>query len=211
MKKVDSFIFISVFIVIALLIIPTTHQLFFGFTDTYPLIGGFIKFFIFASFGDCLSQRITAGNWRVKGLLYKAIVWGFIGIMIVWVFQIFTEGITHLQGIGLLPFKESLLMSALFISVFMNTIFAPTMMLFHRITDATIEGKIEDKTYQLKDTLHALDMSKFITFVIFKTIPLFWIPMHTITFLLDERYRVLFASLLGVALGLILGFAKRKE
>jgi len=44
-------------------------------------------------------------------------------------------------------------------------------------------------------------------FVFKKTIPLFWIPAHTITFLLKPQYQVLFATLLGVALGIFLSIA----
>lgn len=48
-------------------------------------------------------------------------------------------------------------------------------------------------------------------FVFKKTIPLFWYPAHTITFLLPSEMRVLFAALLGVALGVILAIAARKS
>lgn len=48
-------------------------------------------------------------------------------------------------------------------------------------------------------------------FVFKKTIPLFWFPAHTITFLLPGEMRVLFAALLGVALGVILAIAARKK
>jgi hypothetical protein len=44
-----------------------------------------------------------------------------------------------------------------------------------------------------------------------KTIPLFWIPAHTITFSLPPEYRVLMASFLSIALGGILAFAKRRS
>lgn len=48
-------------------------------------------------------------------------------------------------------------------------------------------------------------------FVFKKTIPFFWFPAHTITFLLPGEMRVLFAALLGVALGVILAVAARKK
>lgn len=211
MKQSDFKFGIGIMTLIILLVIPVTHQAFFGFTDTYKLLGGFIKFFIFASIGDLISQRITQGNYAVKGLFFKALIWGFIGGMIVLVFEIFSNGVLSLQTQGLLPFAGNTFFFALFTSIFMNLIFAPTMMLFHRISDHFIEHKLSASSHKLQDSLVSLDIEKFITFVIFKTIPLFWIPAHTITFLLSETYRVLFASLLGVALGLILGFAKRKS
>ena len=45
-------------------------------------------------------------------------------------------------------------------------------------------------------------------FVFKKTIPLFWYPAHTITFMLPGNYQVLFAAVLGVVLGLILSIKK---
>ena len=48
-------------------------------------------------------------------------------------------------------------------------------------------------------------------FVFKKTIPLFWFPAHTVTFLLPEDMRVIFAALLGVVLGLILAVAARRK
>jgi hypothetical protein len=48
------------------------------------------------------------------------------------------------------------------------------------------------------------------SFVFKRTIPLFWIPAHTITFMLPDEYRVLFAAALGIALGVILAIASSK-
>ena len=48
-------------------------------------------------------------------------------------------------------------------------------------------------------------------FVFKRTIPLFWIPAQTITFLLPEEYRVLFAAFLGVVLGVLLASASLKN
>ena len=48
-------------------------------------------------------------------------------------------------------------------------------------------------------------------FVFNTTIPCFWHPAHTITFLLPGESRVLFAALLGVVLGVIPAIAARKK
>jgi hypothetical protein len=48
-------------------------------------------------------------------------------------------------------------------------------------------------------------------FVFKKTIPFFWIPAHTITFLLPPQYRVLYAALLSVVLGILLGVAGKQN
>jgi hypothetical protein len=44
-------------------------------------------------------------------------------------------------------------------------------------------------------------------FVLKKTIPLFWIPAQTITFLLPPEVQILFAALLGVVLGILMAVA----
>lgn len=42
-----------------------------------------------------------------------------------------------------------------------------------------------------------------------KTCPYFWIPAHTIVFLLPNQYRVLVSAFLSIALGLLLAIAKK--
>ena len=44
-----------------------------------------------------------------------------------------------------------------------------------------------------------------------KTVPLFWIPMHTVTFLLPAEYQVMMAAALSVALGVILSLGNRNK
>jgi hypothetical protein len=44
-------------------------------------------------------------------------------------------------------------------------------------------------------------------FVFKKTLPLFWIPAHTITFLLPAEFQVLFAASLSIVLGILLSVA----
>jgi hypothetical protein len=211
MKKHDFiFLFITISLIL-LLTVPVTSEAFFSFTARYTLIGGFIKFFVFATYGDLLSHRIRSNNYLVKGLFFKALVWGFIGIVITYIFNIFPTGVTYLQSMNLLPFHEVALFNALFISLFMNLTFAPTMMLFHRITDHYIEHKVDNNAHQLSQSIGAVDYKFFIDFVVLKTIPFFWIPAHTLTFLLPNQYRVFFASLLGIMLGLILGLSKPKK
>jgi hypothetical protein len=89
-------------------------------------------------------------------------------------------------------------------------------MTFHKITDTHI---LENKG-TVKGFLSPISIGRIMTnlnwnvqwnFVFKKTIPLFWYPAHTITFLLPAEYRVLFAALLGVALGVILSIANLKK
>ena len=57
--------------------------------------------------------------------------------------------------------------------------------------------------------LKQIDWDRMWNFVFKKTIPFFWIPAHTITFLLPETFQVLFAALLSVALGVLLSLKKK--
>ena len=105
---------------------------------------------------------------------------------------------------------------ALAVSVAMNTIFAPVFMTFHKITDT----HILDCDGSLRSLITPIPMARIIThlnwdtqwnFVFKKTIPFFWYPAHTITFLLPDEVRVLFAAILGVVLGVLLAIAARMK
>jgi len=103
------------------------------------------------------------------------------------------------------------------ISVAMNTIFAPVFMTFHKITDMHIlqtggtVGGFFSRCIRMGEAFQAINWQRQWGFVFKKTIPLFWIPAHTITFILPEEWRVLFAALLGVALGVLLSLAGTKK
>ena len=94
----------------------------------------------------------------------------------------------------------------------MNLIYAPMLMTFHKITDAHIMGNGGTlaglfKPIRFGELLKGIDWGVMWNFVFKKTIPIFWIPAHTITFLLPPMWRVLFAALLSVALGIFLAIA----
>lgn len=178
----------------------------------YPYLIGFAKFFVLATAGELLARRIASGSWvKPAGLLARAVIWGFLGMTIVLVFDVFAGGVASSLKRGMLPGGDSRLAFAFFVSTIMNLTFAPAMMLFHRVTDTFIDLRHARPGIRLglDDVLAAIDWRGFVSFVLVKTIPLFWIPAHTVTFLLPPEYRVLAAALLSVALGAILAFAKR--
>ncbi len=208
MRRTDYLVAAVGAVTVFLLVFPPTHRAFFGFTDRHYLLGGFIKFFLFATFGDLISRRIRHGDWRVPGLIYKALAWGILGIFIVIAFRIFTAGIAGLQETGVLPGAGVTFLFAFFTSLFMNLFFAPAMMLVHRVSDQFIDMRVKNTGKSLREAVMTIDYPAFVG-MLAKTIPLFWIPAHTITFLLEERYRAFFASLLGVMLGLLLNLFKK--
>ena len=221
MKKNDFLWLLALVSVVIFLVHPTTNELFVYVTKKHPYIMGFIKVGILATMGELLGIRILTGYFKKPvGFIYRVIVWGFIGMVFALVFDLFAIGVNGCISKGLLPSipgKGLLprLFTALLSSTIINLGFAPVFMAFHRITDTYIDlgnGKIAGiLKVKLEEVTNKIDWSNFVCFVVAKTIPFFWIPAHTITFMLPSEYRVLMASLLSIALGAILSYAKKKS
>ncbi len=212
MKKGDFIWALALGAVCAFLLIPTTHEIFNTANAAHPYLMGFVKFAILATLGELLAIRISTGDWKKPtGVLARAAIWGFLGMVIVLVFNIFAGGVTSAMASGKLPGGDSKLLFAIFTSVTMNSFFAPTMMAFHRFTDTYIDIKADGGNPTIKAISDKIDWNSFVSFVLLKTVPFFWYPAHTITFLLPPEYRVLAAAFLSIALGAILAFAKRKK
>lgn len=197
------------FIIIGILIIPASRTVFERLTASFPYIMGFIKFAVLATMGEILSLRIKNRKWkRPTGVIYRALIWGFLGVWITMVFGLFNSGVASLQTSGMLPGEPGGLSLAFQTSLFMNLIFAPTMMGFHRITDTYIDKFSKGrKNIKLNGVIRDIDWESFISFVLLKTIPFFWIPAHTIVFMMPDLYRIIAAAFLSMALGGILAFA----
>ena len=221
MKKKDLIWSGTLLVIVFLLAYPATNEIYTVANKAHPYMLGFVKVSILATMGEILALRIVTGDYKKPvGIVYKFIVWGFLGMGFVIAFDLFANGVTGSMKKGLLPsgvpdtFSAKLLF-AFFTSAFMNLIFGPTFMTLHRLTDTFIdlgEGQFSKiKKVKLKAVTDKIDWYGFMSFVIFKTIPIFWIPAHTITFLLPGEYRVLMAAFLSLALGVILAYSKRKN
>lgn len=190
---------------------------------THPYVMAFVKFMLLSSVGEMLGLRIKEGVYTYKGygMLPRAIVWGFLGVLIAFAMNIFKAGTpVLLQSLGINDaclamqgeFTWTKLLGAFCISTAMNTFFAPMFMTVHKVTDTHIlacGGK-------LKALVTPIEFGKILSeinwkvqwgFVFKKTLPLFWIPAHTITFLLPGEYQVLFAASLSIVLGVLLSVA----
>ncbi|MDR7867168.1 MAG: hypothetical protein RIN56_10135 [Sporomusaceae bacterium] len=205
-------------VIVLVLALPDTRQAFVGLSTAYPYMMGFAKFVVLATMGELLALRITVGQWRRPvGLWMRAAVWGVLGMAITLMFQVFSTGVVAAIAKGMLPGGYSAtatFVTAFLISTVMNLAFAPTFMAFHRVTDTYIDladGKLANLArVELKTVIGRIDWHGFVSFVVVRTLPLFWIPAHTVTFLLPPEFRVLMAAFLSIALGGILAFAKRK-
>lgn len=186
----------------------------------HGILLSFLKFAILATLGESLGVRIRQGVYCYKGfgLLPRAVVWGLLGITIKVAFLVFQPGAgAFLSNFGVVKADTfgSKLLFAFTASSLMNLIFAPVMMMIHKITDTHIVqtgGGMAGlfSPVDVSGILKKVDWSVMWGFVFKKTIPFFWIPAHTITFLLPATFQVLFAAVLGIVLGVILAFAANK-
>ena len=193
---------------------------------THGMWMSFIKFAILSTVGELIGLRISTGNYYKPGfgILPRALVWGIFGMGINFAFIVFSTGvpafITYLgveEAASLMtgPLSWQKLGVAFAISTAMNTIFAPVFMTLHKITDTHIlatGGSLKGffTPIPMGQIMQAMNWNVQWNFVFKKTILFFWIPAHTVTFLLPAESRILFAALLGVALGIILAVAARK-
>ena len=230
MKKSDFILILCVVVVLVPFFIPATgfFDWFSTATAMHPYIMAFFKFAILATLGEMLALRIREGVYNKPGfgVVPRMMVWGFLGMGIAMAMVIFKVGVpAFLESVagcerGTLAaifnaaeFTWGKLGIAFAVSVLMNSIFAPVMMTFHKCTDI----HITENGGTVRGLLRPMKMREIVSkkvnwdvqwnLVIKKTIPLFWFPMHTITFILPPTFQVLFAALLGVALGLILALA----
>ena len=229
MKKSDFITIIVVVVVICgFAFIPGAWEWFNITTKNHGLLMSFFKFAILGTFGEMLALRIREGVYHKKGfgILPKMLVWGVLGVVIASAMTIFKTGTValldngfHLDGKAATWFAGNLswgkFFVALCVSVLMNTLFAPVFMTFHKITDihiaetgGTLKGFFSSKLNIREAMSQKINWDTQYGFIFAKTIPLFWYPAHTITFLLPGTYQVLFAAALGVALGVILSIKK---
>ncbi len=194
-----------------------------SFNHDHGMLMAFIKFAILATLGEVVGLRIQSGSYYRKGfgILPRMIVWGFLGLTIKMAFIIFTSGVpVFLEYLGIkdavqvfsAPFSGRKLFVAFCTSAALNLVYAPVMMTFHKITDIHIisqDGTLAGffRPVAFSRIFVNLNWDVMWNFVFKKTIPFFWIPAHTLTFLLPPDWQVLFAALLGIALGTILAFA----
>ncbi len=229
MKRQDLyFAIVMLAIFLPFFLSPELYAWYKSFNAAHAMIMAFLKFGILATLGEMLGCRISTGNYTTPtfGVLPRMVVWGLLGMAISMAMTVFSNGIpAFISSMGgeemVAAFKADgfswgKLVVAFSISVMMNTFFAPVFMTFHKITDT----HIAENGGSLKALFRPIDMRRHIvelnwdrqwSFIFKKTIPLFWYPAHTITFMLPGELRVLFAALLGVALGVILAIGARKK
>ncbi len=212
MKRGDFLWLAVLLLLLSILFIPESREWFIFITDKYKYQSGFVKFAILATMGDMLGIRILKGDWeQPKGAFYKVLIWGLIGMMVTLAFPVCVAGSQFAQGSGLLPFSGSKVAMAFFASTMMNLTFGPMMMTFHRFTDMYIDSVHDKKAMTLNGLISVNDWHSLVEFTWLKACPFFWIPAHTVVFLLPQEYRVVTSAFLSIALGMLLALSKKKK
>ncbi|MDD2534325.1 MAG: hypothetical protein PHC86_06465, partial [Eubacteriales bacterium] len=164
----------------ALLIIPETKAAFMLATANQPMLMGFGKFAFLASMGELLANRISIGKWQIKkGTFAKAIVWGFIGVLVTLMFTLYSSGVAGAIQAGFLPaLPESAgiwatIWKAFMISTIMNLTFGPMFMAAHRISDLLIDSHVAGHPVRVAQAVTQIDWQNFIKFIVAKTVPFF--------------------------------------
>ncbi|MCF7912439.1 MAG: hypothetical protein K9M99_07920 [Candidatus Cloacimonetes bacterium] len=197
-------------LVLAILICPRSQEVFRQLTIAYPYLMGFIKVGLLGTMGELLGGRIVTGKWKLKGvrLAERFLVWAALGVVFTVIFPIFSFGVDGILAKGLIQGKGTPLLEAFWKSFFMNMVFAFPMMSFHRLTDTAIDGGGLFRKWNIPATFRQIDWDN-----MFKLVGLailwFWIPAQTVTFSLPAEFRVMSAALLAIALGIIMGVAKK--
>ncbi|HBO26777.1 MULTISPECIES: hypothetical protein [Culturomica] len=226
MKKQDLIFILGVTVLLLpFFICKPVSEWYYAFNASHGMIMSFLKFAVLSTLGEMIGLRISSGvyNRRGFGILPRMLVWGVLGMGINIAMIIFSNGTpVVLQYLGMqdavqvmhetLSWKKAGVAFA--VSVSMNTLFAPVFMTLHKVTDihiltqgGTLRGFFTP--IHIREILINLNWGVLWGFVFKKTIPLFWYPAHTITFLLPGNMRVLFAALLGVVLGVLLAVGAR--
>ncbi len=212
MKKGDFIWILVIAGVVLFLLFPATNEIFVTNTKAHPYIMSFLKYLLLATMGELLGRRILAGNWiKPDGLIARACIWGFIGICMMVMFNVFVVGTIWLLEHGILPGQGSQVLRAFWTSFIATYAFGPTFMLLHRITDTYIDHRFgaEKKSLSLAEIVTKIDFVNLICFVYVKTLTFFWIPANFITFMMPAEYRILCAAFMSIFLGLILSAAAK--
>jgi len=174
--------------------------------NLHPYFMGFLKVGILASFGEMIKTRGRTGSYKTPDLWAKFLVWGLYGMLFTVCFAIFGRGIAALADGGTIWWKpfESAAANRIFLafstSLWLNLVFCYPMMLSHEWCNTCIAKR---RFLGGTEFLQGLDPHIWGSYLL-KTIVVFWIPAHTVTFSLPGGYQILMAAFLSLALGFIL-------
>lgn len=165
---------------------------------SYPIYSAMIQFSVLGTLGDIFSKWMQKGSlfmpykWYV--VLLKMLEWALIAITIKYAFVGFQGFVDNLVSHHLLP-ELGNFGRAFTVSVTMNLQYGLFLVIFHRFLDNLISK--ENNWRNIDKGMMSLIW--------------FWIPAHTITFMLDKPYQIGLAAVWSVVLGFILGYYNRES
>jgi len=162
-----------------------------------PILTAMVQFAVLGTFGDIvarwLGERRLFMPFDARSVVLKMLEWAALAVCIKYAFVGFNGFADVLTGHGLLP-ELGLFWHAFAVSAFMNLQFGPFLVIAHRLLDNAIAGR---------PNWANLDKGLL-------TLLWFWIPAHTVTFMLPRELQIGLAALWSVALGALLGFYNRR-
>lgn len=165
---------------------------------TYPIYSAMIQFAVLGTLGDIISKWMQRGAifmpYKVPVIILKMLEWAFLAICIKYAFVGFTGFVEYLISTSYLP-ELGVFWKAFAISVVMNIQFGLLLVILHRFLDNLISQENNWKN---------IDKGMF-------SLVWFWIPAHTITFMLDKPYQIGLAAIWSVVLGIILGYFNKNK
>ena len=157
-----------------------------------------IQFAILGTCGDIISkwiiQRRIFAPFDLGTTLLKMAEWAFLAVCIKYAFIGFNGFVDSLIEHNLLS-QMNIFGRAFAISTTMNLQFGPFLVIMHRLLDNAVMRKRNWDNID-KSLLSLL---------------WFWMPAHTITFILPKPFQIGLAALWSVVLGIILGFYNRRK
>lgn len=162
----------------------------------HPVLSAVIQFAILGTCGDILSRCVVARrihNPFSRGqVLYKMAEWSILAVFTKYAFMGFKGFVAALEAQGYLP-QLNVFTGALAVSVSMNLQFGLLLVIVHRVLDHLPEGRVNWGN---------IDRA-------FYSLVWFWIPAHTVTFMLPKPFQIGLAAVWSLALGLLLGYFNR--
>jgi len=158
-----------------------------------------LQFAILGTLGEIISKWVVQKSFKYPFsalmTLWKMLVWAVLAVGIKYAFKGFTGFVETLIHSGLWPALEPGSFGYAFsISAMMNLQFGLFLVIMHRVLDNIPEK--HKNWHNLHKSMYSLLW--------------FWIPAHTVTFMMPDALRIGLAAVWSLALGLILGFYNRK-
>jgi len=156
-----------------------------------------LQFALLGTLGDIISKWIIKKKifmpLSALTLALKMLEWAFLAVLIKYAFIGFNGFVDELVKQNYLP-QLNTLGKSFSISLSMNLQFGPFLVIMHRLLDNLIARE--------NNWAH-IDKG-------FLSLIWFWLPAHTVTFILPKEYQIGLAAIWSVMLGIILGFYNRK-